>query len=260
MVYIGITGCLGLLLFSWIKLRDIIAPPFILSAVWTVIYIGLLFRKNTVDLSSVYYLSFFFSLCFFVFGFFFVVRNKNKKRCYAIKERKSYLTFNRFFGEIILIVLVILFFLFLIKVRVFASTNYIFNFWHTISIGKEMGAFNEGIIFSYLRNTIISFSVVCSILFFSNPTKKNMIYFLISIVMASFFSVTAGNRGTMIMLILAVFFSYMIVKNHSNKKALFILMVVIALVLTVFIVFAFFKYVYEDQSNIYNFSNYSATS
>lgn len=58
MVYASIIGCLLLAIFTWQKSKDVIAPSFIISAIWTVMYFVLLLRRNTVDLSSVYYSSF----------------------------------------------------------------------------------------------------------------------------------------------------------------------------------------------------------
>jgi hypothetical protein len=88
MVFVGILGCFMIMFFSWLKLKDLAAPPSILSAIWLLMYIIMLLRRNTVDLSSVYYISFFVGLCFFIAGFFLIVGNKNKRKCNAIEEKK----------------------------------------------------------------------------------------------------------------------------------------------------------------------------
>jgi len=78
MVIIGVLGCLLILLFVHLVMKDVMAPPFILSGIWILMYLLLLvFRSASVDLSSVYYLSFIGGLIFFVIGFFLAVRNKN---------------------------------------------------------------------------------------------------------------------------------------------------------------------------------------
>lgn len=253
MVYVSIMGCFIILLFSWLKLKDVIAPPFIISAIWMVMYIILFLRKGTIDLSSIYYFSFFIGLCFFVIGFFLVVRNRNKRNCHAKKEKRTDLSFNPLLIKVVLLIGIVLFLLFLIKVRTFITANYAFNFWQTLSIGRRTGMYSESSIISYSRNAIIAFSIVCSMIYFSNPNKKNRRYFLISLIIALFFTVTAGNRGIIFMLVLAVFFSYMIIKNYGNKKVSVILLVLALIILTIFIVFAFFKYVHEDQSNTFKF-------
>ncbi|MBV1817955.1 O-antigen polymerase [Clostridium cochlearium] len=253
MIYVSIIGCFIILLFSWIKLKDVIAPPFILSAIWMLMYIVLLLRKSTVDLSSGYYLSFFLGLCFFVTGFFFVIRNKNKRNCLAKEEKNSDFKFNLLFIKITLLIISILFLLFFAKVSKYILSNYAFNFWQTLSIGRREGMFSEGYIISYSRNAIIAFFIVCGITYFSNPNKQNKKYFFILLIIALFFTVTAGSRGMIFMIVLAVFFSFMIIKNYGNKKTAVVLSVVILIILTTFIVFAFLKYVYEDRSNTFEF-------
>lgn len=152
-----------------------------------------------------------------------------------------------------MLVEIILFLYFLFKVGVYVTGNYSFNIFQTLSIGKATGMFHEGIIISYSRNAIISFSVICGIVYFNNPNKKNRNYFLITFIIALFFSLTAGNRGIIFLLVLALFFSNIIIKKYSNKKIIVILLVLISIILTTFIVFAYMKYVYEDRSNTSQF-------
>jgi oligosaccharide repeat unit polymerase len=253
MVFVGILGCFIIMFFSWIKLKDFLAPPFIISAIWLLMYIILLLRSKTVDLSSIYYLSFFIGLCFFIMGFFIVIGNRNKRKCCAIKEKESNLTFNPFLIKIVLLILIPLFLIFLREVISFILANYSYNFWQTLSIGRRTGTYGESFIISYSRIAIIAFTVVSSIIYFSNPIKRNKGYFFISLIIASFFTVTAGNRGTIFMLVLAIFFSYMIIKNYKNRKVSIILSVAASLILAIFISFAFMKFVYEDQSNTLGF-------
>ncbi|RKL61648.1 oligosaccharide repeat unit polymerase [Thermoanaerobacteraceae bacterium SP2] len=253
MVFVGILGCFMIMFFSWLKLKDLVAPSFILSAIWLLMYIIMLLRRNTVDLSSVYYISFFVGLCFFIAGFFLIVGNKNKRKCNAIEEKKSNLTFNPFFIKILLLAIIGLFLIYAWQTVNFILENYSFNFWQTLSIGRRAGTYKESFIISYSRIMILAFTLVSSIIFYSNPIRKNKRFFLISLIIASFFTVTGGNRGIMFMLVLAIFFSYIIVKNPKNIKVFFILQMVTLIILTIFIVFSFMKFVYQDQSNTFEF-------
>lgn len=253
MIYLSAIGCFIILLFSWIKLRDVIAPPFILSSIWLLMYILLMFRSE-VDLgSSMYYLVFFVGLCFFVMGFFLVIQNKNKKNFCILKERKSNLAFNKLFINIILLIGIILFMSVLIDATTYIQENFVYNFWQTLRIGKSEGTYNEGDIISYSRNPIIALSIVCSTLYYSNPTSKNRKRFLISIVIALLLVITSGNRGMIFLLVLAVFFNYLIVKNCSNKRSMLYLLLAISIILSIFIATAFLKYVYDDQNDILEF-------
>lgn len=164
MVYASIIGCILLAVLTWQKSKDIIAPSFILSSIWTVLYFVLLLRRNTVNLSSIYYSSFFVALLCFTMGFFFIVGNKRKEHSVEI-QLKEKMSFNISFIRVALLIEIILFFYFLLKVGIYVSGNYSFNIFQTLSIGKTTGMFDEGIIISYSRNAIISFSVVCGIVF-----------------------------------------------------------------------------------------------
>lgn len=256
MVLIGIIGCFMIMFFSWLKLKDPVAPPFILSIIWLLMYIIMMLRRNTVDLSSIYYISFFIGLCFFTAGFFIIIGNKSKRKCNAIGEKKSNLTFNPFFIKILFIIFVGLFMIYAWQVITFILRNYSFNFWQTLSIGRRTGTYRDSFIISYSRIMILAFTVVSSIIFFSNPIRKNKRFFLISLLIASFFTVTGENRGIIFMLVLAIFFSYIIVKSPKNIKIFFILQVVALMILIIFIVFSFMKFVYKDQSNILEFIFY----
>ncbi|MEK3760019.1 O-antigen polymerase [Paenibacillus sp. FSL P4-0338] len=252
MVYASIIGCILLAVLTWQKSKDIIAPSFILSSIWTVLYFVLLLRRNTVNLSSIYYSSFFVALLCFTMGFFFIVGNKRKEHSVEI-QLKEKMSFNISFIRVALLIEIILFFYFLLKVGIYVSGNYSFNIFQTLSIGKTTGMFDEGIIISYSRNAIISFSVVCGIVFFNNPIKRNRNYFLISFIIALFFSLTAGNRGIIFMLVLALFFSNIIIKKYSNKKIAIMLLLIVLIILVTFISFAYMKYVYEDRSDTTQF-------
>lgn len=253
MVIIGILGCFIIIMFSWIKLRDILAPPFIISAIWLLMYVNILIRSNVVDISSFYYISFFIGLCFFITGFFLVTGNKNKANCKAKGEKKSKLTFNPILMKLILLIIIFLFIVFSREVISFVIANYSYNFWQTLSIGRSTDTYNESLIISYARIAIIAFTVVCGTICFSNPSKSNKLYLIISLIMSAFFVVTAGNRGIILTLIISIFFSYMIIKNYSNTRTLYILLIASSIMLIVFISFAFMKFVYEDQSDTASF-------
>lgn len=253
MVFVGIFGCFMIMLFSYLKLKDLIAPPFILSAIWLLMYIILLMRKDVIDLNSIYYISFFVGLCFFITGFFLIIGDKNKIKCNAIEYKKSGLTFNPFLVKILLFVVIVLFLVYAKQITNFISQNYVFNYWQTLNLGRKTGVFKESSIIIRLRIMIFSFTVISSIAFFSNPTRRNKKYFLILLIISSFFAITGENRGIIFMLILAIFFSYVIVKNPKNIKMFFILQTTAIIILTIFVIFSFMKFVYQDQSNVFEF-------
>lgn len=254
MVYICIAGCLIILLFTWLKTKNIIAPPFILSAIWLFMYIILLFRRKTIDLNNVYFSSFFIGLLFFVIGFSFAILNKNKRNCNTNSQRNSCnLKFNQFSIKMVIFVEIILFLVLLIKVFNYLSFNFSFNVWQSLRIGRDTGTYNEGFIIEYSRNAVVAFSIVCSLMYFNNQNNQNKKYFFISLIIASLFVFTAGNRGAMFMLILAIFFGNIIINNYSNKKVMLILSVLVLILLVIFIIFAFYKYVYADTSNVWQF-------
>lgn len=257
MVIIGIIGCLLILGFVHLVLKDVLSPPFILSGIWLFMYTLLfIIRGDSVDLSSPFYLSFLGGLCFFIFGFFLVVINNNKVNCGTIKERKSNLRFKLPYIQIFLLITIILFSIYLIKAIHFISQEFDFNYWRTLSIGKKTGKFEIPIIIEYSRSAVIALSIVCSIVFFNNPSKINKRYFIISGIIALFYVITSGNRGAIFIWIISLTFSYLIIKNYSNKKLFYVLVRLALVILTVFIVTNFAKYVYSDQSDAIKFSQY----
>lgn len=253
MVIVGVVGCFMIMILSWQRYKDLIAPPLLLSAIWLFMYIIMLTRRDNVDLSSIYYISFFVGLCFFTIGFFLIVGNKNRENQNVTREKKSDLTFNPLLIKVLVFAILILFLIYAKQVISFVVLNYSFNFWQTINIGRRTGAYTESIVISYSKNTIFAFTTVSGIIYFSNPTIKNKKYFFISLIIAIFFAVTGKNRGTIFQLILAIFFSYIIVKNPKNKKIFFILQIIVLIILTIFIISSFIKYVYQDQSNTFDF-------
>ncbi|AEH52405.1 hypothetical protein BpJC4_24300 [Weizmannia acidilactici] len=250
MVYLGIIGCAIILGLSWIKLKDIIAPPIILSSIWLLIYIALLLRKSKINFDNFYYLSFVFSLFCFILGFFMVVRNRNKTNFEPNRIKKK---FNPFLGKLVIAINSVLFIFYLVKVRSYIFSNFNFNFWQTLNAGRRSGTFVEGNIVLYARIAIIAFSIVSSIIYFSNPKRGNKLYFLISIFFATIFVITANNRGIIFLLILSVFFAFLIIKNYDSMKTLIVLLTTCLILLAVFIVFSFLKFVYQDQSNSLQF-------
>ncbi len=255
MVIIGIIGCLLILGFVHLALKDVISPPFILSGIWFSMYILLLlFRGGTVDFSSIYYLSFLGGLCFFVFGFFLVIINKNKVNCNTLNERKSNFRFKLPYIQIFLLITLILFSIYLVKAVHFVSQEFAFNFWQTLSTGKKTGAFEIPIVIEYSRSAVIALSIVCAIVFFSNPSKRNKRYFFISGIVALFYVITAGSRGAIFMWILSITFSYFIIKNFGNRKLFSVLLKLALGILLIFIITNFAKYVYSDQNNAFEFS------
>lgn len=55
------------------------------------------------------------------------------------------------------------------------------------------------------------------------------------------------------MLVLALFFSNIIIKKYSNKKIAIMLLLIVLIILVTFISFAYMKYVYEDRSDTTQF-------
>lgn len=257
MVIIGIIGCLLILLFVHLTLKDVMSPPFILSGIWLFMYILLLvLRGGSIDFSSIYYLSFLGALCFFVFGFFLAVVNKNKVNCNILFERKTNLHFKLLYIQIFLLIVFILFFIYFIKVIRFVSQENTFNFWYTLSTGEKTGAFKIPIVIEYSRSAVIALNIVCGIVFFSNPSKRSKHYFFFSGIIALFYVITAGNRGAIFMWILSITFSYLIIKNYENRKLSSHLLKLALGLLLVFIITNFAKYVYYDKSNTFEFSQY----
>jgi len=239
---------------SWLKLRDITAPPVVLGGIWSTIYVILSLRSGTVEFNDYYYLSFFIGFFFFVVGFFIVVRNLQKNNNDFVADTKKVdIELKGFPLKVAFIIVTVLSLFLLLKVITYTSGNFIINFWQTLSIGRASGTYNEGIIISYARNMIIAFSIISSINYFKNPTKTHKKIFIITFIIALFFCVSAGNRGIIFMLLIATVFSYLFVKDYTNKKKAFIISKLVIIILCIFIFFAFMKYVYEDTSDIYAF-------
>jgi len=255
MVIIGIIGCLFLLGFLHIALKDVISPPFVLSGIWLFAYIALfIFKRDVADFSSIYYLSYFASLIFFVIGFILAVGNNNKIKSNSHSERDGTFRFKLPYIQIFLLVAAILFVIYLIKSILFISQEGAHNFWHTLHAGKSSGKFQIPLIIEYSRSAVIALNLICGIVLFTNPTKRNKRYFYISGLIALFYVISAGNRGAIIMWLISLTFSYLYIRNFKNKKLLSILLKLGLGVIAIFIITNFTKYVYADQSNAVDFS------
>jgi len=257
MIVIGLIGCLMILLFVHHTIKDVMSPPFVLSGIWLFTYILLLlFRKSTVDLSSIYYLSFLGGLLFFILGFFIAVASKTKMNRHHLRENNNNLRFKLPYIQIFLLIIFILFCVYLVKVVKYVSQENTFNFWHTLSTGKKMGLFKIPLIIEYSRSAVIALSILCSIIFFCNATKSNKRYFYLSSLFAFFYVITAGNRGAIFFWILSILFSYLIVRNFNNRKLLLIFSRMLIIILIIFIYTSLIKYVHIKDDEAFEFSKY----
>jgi len=255
MVIIGIIACLFILGFVHIALKDVISPPFILSGIWLFAYIALfVFKRDIADFSSIYYLSYLGGLIFFVTGFFLAVGNQNKTKCNTLEKRQTTYRFKLPYIQIFLLLVFILFAIYFIKVILFISQSNTYNFWHTIHEGIGSGTFSVPLIIEYSRSAVIALNLVCAIVLFNNPTRKNKQYFSLSALIALFYVLMSGNRGTILLWIIPLTFIYLVVKNYENRKLLKILWRLALGVLIVFVLTNFAKYVYSDQSDAVQFS------
>ncbi|MBI9065665.1 MAG: oligosaccharide repeat unit polymerase [Salinivirgaceae bacterium] len=255
MVIVGIIGCLLVLLFVHTVLKDFKSPPFILGALWLFAYVSLyIFKGGIANFNSIYYLSFLIGLCFFVFGFFLKVGNRNRINSNIIFERKSYIRFKLPYIQIFLLIAFILFLIYIIKAALFVSKEFDFNFWRTLSRGRKTGDLNIPLVVEYSRSAIIALSTVCGIIYFSNSSKLNRRHFIFSSIIALFYVVTAGNRGAIFLWVLSLTFSYLIIKNFDNRKLFSILWKMALIIIGIFVVTNFAKYVYTDQSDPLKFS------
>ncbi|MHA1381520.1 MAG: O-antigen polymerase [Candidatus Helarchaeota archaeon] len=255
MVIIGIIGCFLILIFVHLALKDVLSPPFILTGIWLSIYLLLLFlRAGSVSFKSIYYLSFLTGLIFFVLGFFLIVINKNKNNCNIFGERMSNYRFKLPYIQIFILFAFILFFIYFLRVIQYVSQNFAFNFWYTLSHGKKTGIFRIPVIIEYSRSAIISLNIITGIVFFSNPSKRSKRYFLLSGIVTVFYVVTAGNRGAVFIWIIAITFSYLVIKNFENRKLFSVLLKLALVVLLIFFITNFAKYVYANQKKPIEFS------
>lgn len=254
-VLIGILSCLLILALVHIALKDVLAPPFVLSIVWLFAYFMLLiFKSGSIPLKSIYYLSFVVSLIFFSFGFFAIIRNNSKQKNNFTSPRISEFRFKLPYIQIFLLTFIILTIIYFFKVFTYVQSENEYNFWHTLTVGLKDGSFHLPTIMEYSTSPVIALNIICTIVFFSNPSIRNKRYFYISTILAGFYAVTSGNRGTVFLWLIALTISFLIVRNYDNIKLIKVLSKLSVIILVIFIISNFAKYVYSDQSDAIEFS------
>lgn len=242
-----------ILLYTWIKFKDVASPPLILAGVWFVMYLILMLNYKDIDNTNFYYSSFVIGLICFIIGFSLMTYNKDIKSKFKSEKKRSNLVFNSVVMKLILMLEIVLTLIYIHNMRSLFSRFFVDNFWHTLSYAKSTGNFTEGIITEYSRNFTIALSIVSSIVYFTNSNKLNREYFLFTTAIALFFSITAGNRGIIFMLIIAITIANIYVNNYSSKKVFLIFAITIMLVMVIFIKMAFMKYTSLKDMPIFEF-------
>lgn len=251
-----IIGLFLLFIFAQV-IKDIKSPPFILTGMWTLIFIVIFFYWGGDSLLNQVAFLFYplglvlFSLGFSLFG--------HKRGYVEIQEgtRKTSYRFNRLFIQsFTLFCLFITLLYFFYVYRFIQSVDTDRNVWQVLQQSKGLGDFKVPVLFAYLRMPITVVSIYMAILYFSNPLKENRRYFYLYIIMSLFFVFVAGNRGAIFSYILSIVFSYLIVRNFNNAKLLKVFMYLGLSLLGIFALSSFAKFVYEDQSDTVNFLNH----
>lgn len=241
---VGLSLTFIMLLFTWIKFKDVASPPFILSGVWFIMYIILMLNYNEIDNLNFYYSSFAVGLTFFVLGFSLVTYNKKTKIKCAFEKKISEFSYNYLTIKVILIFEIIVAVIYMYSIKGILSTNFVDNIWNTLVYAKSSGDFNESILIKYSRNFTIAVSIFTSMIYFSNSNKRNRRYFILTTIIALAFSITAGNRSVIFMIIISITIANIYINNYSNKIIALVLTTIAIIVLGIFIRMAFVKYTY----------------
>lgn len=249
MVVIGFLGVLSISFISFIIQRDLVSPVFILSSIWVFIYFLLMLRMKNIEFLDIKYLIFFMSVLIFSLGFFLVVGNKkklknNKYDNIKISYRKSI--------KVLAFISFCIFVLYLLEIVPVLMKNFQYNFWQTIRIAENKGLIKENILVYYGKTFVFSFFVLSYISYLIYPSKYNKKLFIYLLAIHSFFCMFAG-RGKMFWTVLIIGFGYLIINNSNNIKIFKLLLIMFISILLIFIAFSFLKYVYEDQTDTFDF-------
>ena len=248
MILAGFIGCLFLLWVSWDIRRDILAPPVVLSAVWVVVYFILYCRSSVIDMTSPYYLSFFASLACFNVGFHLFTDYKGKRRDYAIKSQYSF-RFRKWQVTLIVLVILMLFAVLGQKLYVLLTQHYVINPWQTLTHAKHAEIFTMEGLLSYGQNMIIAFMAVSAAVVMQNPSYRNVRIFVTMFLVTFVFAFAVGNRGSFFLIFISIFFLYLFVNNLSPTKVKRMIILMAIIMLSIFVVTSYWKFVYEDQSD-----------
>lgn len=253
MLIVCLIGCLFFVWASWSVLKDMTSPPFILSAIWSVIYGVLILRWNYIEFESIYYCSFLIGLCCFCLGFFLLVDHSGRKGDFVKPKIEYKFRYRLWFTNILVILVFVTIFIVMQKIRVLFVDHYVVNPWQTISQGKINGDFTLGTLLLYAKNLIIAFFAVSAAVFFQNPIRENRRLFFLLLCFALLFAFVATNRGGFFLIILSTFFLYLFYNNFDAKKTRRIFFGLTLALLSIFVLSTFWKFVYEDQSDSTSF-------
>jgi len=211
MVLLSLFICIIILLASWKIWNDFLTPMFILSLEWTLMYLIILFSLGYQWTNNLYYITFAFGLLSFFMGFLISVP-KRKIKYKNIEQKKYKITFNvkAFYLLFILQLIIVLAILF----GIIESLHdiHLDNLWRSIR-----NAYQYSGIIGRFQLFVVIFPLVTFTVFMLNPQTRNKWYFILTF-LVSIPVIFTMSRGGMIMILLALIFIFLNVKNYTNAK------------------------------------------
>ncbi|MFB6317648.1 O-antigen polymerase [Saccharicrinis sp. FJH54] len=256
-VIVSLILCLFLLLVVRAVVKDIKSPPFILAAIWVIIYSSVfIYWNGIIDLNDYLYGIYFLGLFIFILGFSLI---GNRRGIIHVRdgERKTNLKFSILFLQLFFVLAVVFVSLNIYQVYRFIELHQIkFNFWQTLGEARSRGEYVIPFYIAYSRSPVIILTILLGTVYFSNPIKQNKIYFILFLVLSVIYGILVTNRGAIFLLIISLLFSYLYIKNFDNQRLFKIFVRTAIVILSIFILSSFAKFVYQDQSDTVNFINF----
>lgn len=256
-VFVLLILCFGLLAVVKDVVQDIKTPPFILASVWVIIhFVIILYWGDSEILDSYYYAMYFVGILIFTIGYS-LFGNKKGISDIQVGIRNTNIRMKKLGIQLTTIFVSLFVILYFVEVYSFLSTQKsVNNVWQFLAQSKRLGLFTEPVLVSYSRVPVTVLCIIMGVLYFSNPIKRNRNYFILYLNYALFYALTAGNRGAVFSLLISLLFSFLIVKNYDNRILFKIFIRVAIVLLSLFVISSFAKFVYEDQSDVSSFVNH----
>lgn len=250
MVLIALLICMIILLISWILWKDFIAPPFILSIEWILMYIILIFSVGIQSTNEIYYLSFSIGLGFFVLGFvFFAISVPSKDKYNNNYDNLHNIKINTKIIKILILIQFIIVFIITVKLGKSLIVFYENNLWYSLINAEKFGNYESNLIIERLRLYIVILPIVIYSVYELNKSKKHKLYLFITFFI-SLPVIFTMSRGGMIMFVLSFVFINLIVNDYDNYKVAKYGSLLFLFILLLFIITSFWKF-----HNIVRFDN-----
>lgn len=221
MVPISMMLILTMLVISYVIYKDVVAPPVLVGIPWLAAMFLLSISDFHYDNGGFYFLFFVIGIMVFNFGFlvFLIIKSSNSKRVTGFTN--YIIQTNNTLFKIIISLEMMTIAACLIYVFLYIKSNYSFNMYYTLKVGKSVGSLKYFVLIQYLNIFITAFT--SCVIYASLKSQKfiNRKYLFMQILIGLISSFLTLGRTAILLFVVLNLTIYIItaeVKNRSIVK------------------------------------------